>query len=198
MKLGTHLLFTLAFCLPDTPMDSNTFTFKSVTQADLPLLFDWFKQPYIEELWKEPKEYATFEAKYLDQIATKSIIPFMAYIQDNPVAFIQYHHTDELDRGLAPEANIPVASVGFDLFIGNPDYLNKGYGTKLLQEFMVFVKGLEPNCQAIIIDPATDNDRAIACYKKVGFKTIGEYIAPYGPTGEGPGPILLMIYYFKD
>lgn len=198
MKLGSYLLFTLAFCLPAIAMDSNTFTFKPVTKADLPLLFEWFAQPYIEKLWKEPKEYATFEAKYLKDIASKRIIPFIGYIQDEPVAFIQYHHTDEIDRGLAPEANIPVDSVGIDLFIGNPDYLNKGYGTKLLQEFMVFVKGLEPQCQAIIIDPATDNDRAIACYKKVGFKTIGERMAPYGPTGDGPGPILLMIYYYQN
>lgn len=46
------------------------------------------------------------------------------------------------------------------------------------------------------IDPATDNHRAIACYKKVGFTPIGEFIVPYGPMGNGPGPILLMMYKY--
>ena len=186
-------LYTMA---PSTNAPESTFIFKSLTQNDLPMLFEWFKQPYIEELWKEPKNFEIFKSKYMKHITSQDIAPFIAYIKDTPVAYIKYHHTNEDDRAIVHDFAIPEKSIGFDLFIGNPEHLNKGYGTTLLKEFIAFVKANEPDCQAIIIDPATDNDRAIACYKKVGFKTIGEYISPYGPTGEGPGPILMMIYYF--
>ena len=124
----------------------------------------------------------------MKHIKTQDIAPFIAYIQDQPAAYIKYHHTNAEDRAIVHDFPIPEKSIGIDLFIGNPEYLNKGYGTTLLKEFITFIKASEPDCKAIIIDPATDNDRAIACYKKVGFKTIGEYISPYGPTGEGPGP----------
>ncbi|CAN5196769.1 N/A [soil metagenome] len=185
-------LFALA---PSQAMEQVN-TFSPVTKADLPMLFEWFQQPYIAELWKEPKDFKTFETKYLKQISTQYIIPFIAYIGNNPVAYIQYHHTNAEGRALVNDFTIPEKSVGFDLFIGNPEYLNKGHGTKLLKEFIAFVKTQEPECQAIVIDPATDNDRAIACYKKAGFSTIGTYIVPWGPTGDGPGPVLMMIYYY--
>ncbi len=58
-----------------------------------------------------------------------------------------------------------------DLFIGEEDYLNKGYGTKIVK---CFVNKLltEFKAKMILIDPSCSNKRAIRCYEKSGFKVI--------------------------
>ena len=48
-----------------------------------------------------------------------------------------------------------------DLFVAGSGYLNKGYGTQIL------------------IDPASDNKRAIHCYEKAGFKFLRSTISPF-------------------
>jgi RimJ/RimL family protein N-acetyltransferase len=176
-------------------LNAHTFNFKPLAESDLPFLFEWFAQPYIAQLWKEP-DWRTFQEKYRKRISSNDIFPFVAYIDDKPIAYIKYHHVKDDDRALFPNVEIPAFSIGLDLFIGNPNYLGKGYGTHLVKEFIQFVQKIEPHCTTIIIDPAVDNHRAIRCYEKVGFKIVGTYITPYGPTGEGPGPILLMMYNF--
>lgn len=172
-----------------------SFTFTCLQESDLPLLFTWFQQQYIAQLWKEPADYETFKEKYIAQyINASDLHPFIAYRNEKPIGFIKYHHMNDEDRAVFPNVEFPHLSVGIDLFIGEPAYLNKGYGTRLLKEFTAFTKKREPACKTIMIDPAVDNERAIACYKKVGFKEVGIYTTPYGPTGQGPGPILLMLY----
>jgi RimJ/RimL family protein N-acetyltransferase len=169
------------------------FTFKLVTSKYFLLLFNWFQQDYISQLWVEPKEWPQFETKWQEKSSESDVFRYIAIIDEEPVGYIQYFRVNDSDRAHFPGVNIPESSIGFDLFIGNPAYLNKGLGTQLIKDFISFVRVLEPHCSTIIIDPAPDNIRAIKCYEKVGFKKIGLFNTPYGPIGSGPGEILLMI-----
>lgn len=180
----------------DTMQQTKTFTFKAVVENDLPLLFQWFAQPYIAQLWVEPTDWQTFKTKWQTKLESEGRFAFMAYVGEQAIGYIHYYHVNNNDRSHFPGIEIPEAAIGMDLFIGNPEFLNKGLGTQLIKEFIAFAKDREPHCTTIIIDPATDNHRAIACYKKAGFVTIGQFIVPCGPTGNGPGPILLMMYEY--
>lgn len=170
------------------------FTFKLLTPQYFLLLFNWFQQDYIAQLWVEPKEWQDFEKSWQEKIKQPGVFKFLAYIDQEPVAYIQYFRVSDWDRQHFPGVDLPEGSIGLDLFIGNPAYLGKGYGAKLLEDFISFVKTIEPTCTTIIIDPAPDNIRAIKCYEKVGFKKVGIFSTPYGPRGVGPGEILLMLY----
>ena len=60
---------------------------------------------------------------------------------------------------------------GIDQFIGEPEYWDKGIGTKFMKlvlQYLTNSKGAE----IVILDPHADNPRAIRCYEKVGFKKI--------------------------
>ena len=60
---------------------------------------------------------------------------------------------------------------GVDQFIGEPEFWGKGIGTnfmKLLTQYLFNKKGAD----AVILDPHTNNQRAIRCYQKVGFDVI--------------------------
>lgn len=62
------------------------------------------------------------------------------------------------------------AEVG--IFIGNKEYWGKGYGTEALKLFLDYVFRFL-NLRNMMLTVYSFNERAIKCYKKVGFKEIG-------------------------
>jgi len=58
-----------------------------------------------------------------------------------------------------------------DIFIGEEDYLNQGYGTVIVKAFVKYVFEYFI-AKILLIDPAESNKRAIHCYEKAGFKYI--------------------------
>ena len=172
----------------------NIFSFKLITPEHFLLLFQWFSQDYIAQLWVEPTEWTAFQTTWNAKIAEPGVFRYLAYLDNKPIGYIQYFRVTDKDRAHFSDVQLPDHSIGLDLFIGDQEYLGKGYGTRLIQDFIELIQVKEPACSTIIIDPAPDNVRAIKCYEKVGFKRVGIFTTPYGPKGAGPGQIMLMIY----
>lgn len=85
---------------------------------------------------------------------------------------------------------------GMDQFIGEPEYWNKGIGTRYIKMIFDFLKK-EKNTDAVIIDPHKNNPRAIRCYEKAGFKIIKEL--PQHEMHEGvKEDCYLMEYRYKE
>ena len=63
------------------------------------------------------------------------------------------------------------AEVG--IFIGDTDYWNKGYGHEALSLLLDYSFKIL-NLHSILLRVYAFNQRAVACYEKVGFKKIGE------------------------
>jgi len=58
------------------------------------------------------------------------------------------------------------------IFIGNKDYWNKGYGTEALSLLLAY--GFDYlNFRNVMLKVFSFNERAIASYRKIGFKEIG-------------------------
>ena len=58
-----------------------------------------------------------------------------------------------------------------DMWIGEPDFWEKGIGSKSLKLLVDYIfKNLK--AEKIIIDPHIDNPRAIHVYEKAGFKKV--------------------------
>lgn len=61
-------------------------------------------------------------------------------------------------------------AIGVDLFIGEPEYIGKGYGQKLLSQFIKKVAKVQyKNASGIIADPSVNNPASIRMFEKVGF-----------------------------
>lgn len=77
---------------------------------------------------------------------------------------------------------MPQTTVGTDQFIGELNYIGKGYGTLAIKSFILFLGKINPNITTIIVDPEPNNYAAIRCYEKVGFREIGTFQTSYGPA----------------
>ncbi|HSW73908.1 MAG TPA: GNAT family N-acetyltransferase, partial [Candidatus Limnocylindria bacterium] len=145
----------------------------------LPQLFAWFGNEHVFEWWPdEPNDWAKFQQHWQEKLQKPDVAPFIVYFDALPLGYIQYYTVTEQARSWLPP--LPEHTVGIDQFIGESNYIGKGYGALLIAAFIKFLKNEIPNVQAIIVDPNPTNTRAIKCYQKVGFAKVGEYKSPWG------------------
>lgn len=170
----------------------SEFVFKKLTKDDIPLLLRWFKEPHVKEWWPTPEKDEAILEKFLTRIRSKDTFGFIVFIHDVAIGYIQYYHINRKHEktGSWLPAELPKTTVGTDQFIGEEDYLGKGYGTRFIKEFISYLHEIEPTITTVIVDPDPENAAAIRCYEKVGFTRMGVYHAPWGPA-------LLMRYDIK-
>jgi aminoglycoside 6'-N-acetyltransferase len=140
---------------------------------DAPRLAELAGAPDVARWWPD-----LTESELVEKAAGKSDATAFAVLHDDDlVGLVQYY--EELD----PE----YPHAGIDLFIGVP-YQGRGLGTdtvRTIARHLVDDRGHH----RLVIDPAADNERAIRCYEKVGFRRVGvlrEYErAPDGTWRDG-------------
>lgn len=87
---------------------------------------------------------------------------------NSSIGYIQYYTIDK-DEKLEYSYEEKELIYGIDLFIGEIQYQNKGIGKKVIMSLVNYLK-VNKNADKTIIDPRVDNERAIVCYEKCGFK----------------------------
>ena len=158
-------------------MKKNTITFKPLQEVDLDLLCQWLDKPHVKEWWDDRLTHDQIKSKYRKRIGSVLVAPFIAYLDEKPIGFIQYYHADKIGDGWW--ADEVTGTLGLDQFIGEETLINHGYGTLMIRVFIEKLF-LEETVKKIIIDVDPNNHRAIRCYEKVGFKLVREVMTTDG------------------
>jgi aminoglycoside 6'-N-acetyltransferase len=152
------------------------YDFRSVTEADLPVLEAWLAEPHVAEWWDEGPEASLAEIREaMNSVETE---PLIVELDGRPIAYIQ-SYDPHLEEG-HPYQDQPFGTLGMDISIGPPDLVGKGHGSAIVRQFtdMLFEEG----CPRIVIDPHPDNGRAIRAYEKAGFRAFDTRTTIYGPA----------------
>ncbi|MDX8346489.1 GNAT family N-acetyltransferase [Cognatiyoonia sp. IB215446] len=139
------------------------YHFRPVTPDDFDLLASWQAQPHVHAWWddEDPYDQETLsDARVSHWIVSLNGHPF-AFMQDYTVHGWDDHHF----------ASLPKGARGIDQYIGDPDMLGAGHGTAFIGERMRAL--FDQGAPIIATDPHPDNARAIAVYRKLGFKVVG-------------------------
>jgi aminoglycoside 6'-N-acetyltransferase len=142
---------------------SGPYLIRAFTDIDVALVSAWRARPHVRRWWGDPDIEPEAE-KHADP----SQALWIAELDDHPFAFIQdYAVHDWPDHHFA---YLPLGSRGVDLFIGEPDLLGQGHGSRLLRRHVDdwFTRGVP----AMGIDPNPDNAQAIRAFEKAGFTTV--------------------------
>ena len=111
----------------------------------------------------------------------------MFIVEDNkrPIGYVQSYWIDDYPEHAA---SVRVSeAIGLDLFIGEKDYIGKGYGPALLKAFLSeVVPDKYPNASRAVADPSIENNASIRAFEKAGFYK-GDI------TNDEDGPEQLMI-----
>lgn len=131
--------------------------FKLLDLADCTLLHAWLQQEHIRAFWDDgDRTIQEVISHYMS--LTNNTKRFMFFIDSLPAGYIQSYIIDENNTGL-------------DFFIGNSDFLGKGYAIIILKKF------IDTYCsnKTVIVDPAITNQKAIHIYQKLGFCKLNEF-----------------------
>lgn len=163
------------------PKGQARFTFRPLSEADLPMLFEWLGRPHLLEWWRPEATVEELRAKYLPRVAgADAARPFVASEGERALGYIQYYVVADGDPNWWPDTPGP-GVLGIDQFLADPGDLEHGIGAAMITAFL---RTLFED-QAVVevrVDPRPDNARAIRCYERVGFRSRGRVTTPDGPA----------------
>lgn len=158
---------------------NQKLSFKPLNNSNLELLCDWFEKPHVLEWWNDHLTHEKIKEKYEKRINNTIVHPYIVYLANKPIGFIQYYWAKKL--GHDGWHNEDEGTVGIDQFIGDERYLNKGYGTLMIKEFIQLLFQ-NPLIKKIITEVDPQNFRAKRCYEKVGFQEVELINTPDGKS----------------
>lgn len=175
-------------------------TFKKASISDKETIFSWLAEPHMMEFWDNSQEHKDDILNFMNCRQEVSnyfggkFDYWIGLMDEEPYAIIMTHPESEV---ISPEHFKPYLSkkgksFSMDFGIGNKDFIGKGYAASTLEEFVkYFVKEVDLKADVFLIDPDTNNPRAIAVYQKAGFKTVTEFVMDKGYF-EGEKGVLMV------
>ncbi len=141
--------------------------FQPFQESDLPLFRKWLSEPHAKPFWQETEDDLQLRDKFLNRYPEMGMCPYIIYLEQTPIGYIQSYEACRVGSGWWPKARRGI--FGVDLFIGDANFYSKGWGPKILRQFIHDLIS-NNNVEGIIINPEPKNLKAIAAYKKLGFK----------------------------
>ncbi len=158
---------------------ADHFTFEPITVDEIPLLLEWRGRPHVAEWWGEAPSLEELRSQYASRLLhTSPVRPYFACIDRTPVGFIQSYVAAGSGDGWWTNVHDP-GVLGIDQFLADASLLGRGLGTSMVRQF-VEILFTSPSTTMVQADPHPSNARAIRCYEKAGFRTIGPIITPDG------------------
>lgn len=154
--------------------DDPALALQTLTERDLPRIRGWLEQPHVRRVWSSPDEGM---ASIVVHMADALVAPYLIVESGRPVGYLQIYHANP-DAFWAAR-NLPRETYGLDLFIGPPELIGRGLGTRVVRLAVGHLSAL-PDAARLHIDPAPDNAAAIRVYEKAGFRRAGEIDTPDG------------------
>ena len=166
----------------DVLAEGNGLTIRRMRDQlhDYALLLRWRSAPHVAEWWDTAQTEVGFDgviAKY--RTRTRSEDPTTACIIEVaglPIGYIQYYswaaYAGEM-REIGFE--LPVGYWGIDIFIGEPDYLDRGFGSRAVALTYRYLVD-ERRAAGVALVVARDNLRAQRAYEKAGLVRVSEVL----------------------
>ncbi len=152
-------------------MTGSKYSFKPVTEADLPLLRQWLSTPEVRKWWGDPDREIALIQK---DLAENRIVNLIVLIGDRPFAYAQHYDVREWPQ--SHMEHLPPGSRAIDTFVGDPDMLGVGHGSAYLRQLAATL--IADGAAEVVIDPDIDNRRARRAYEKAGFVSLGVFGPP--------------------
>lgn len=151
-------------------------SFRNVVEADFITLYKWLKIHHVKEFWYQEESFTLNEItkKYSKRLDEGKIELYIIQFNGLDIGFLQSYLLDDSD---VFKVNDKIK--GIDLYIGDINYLHKGYGKDIIG---VFVKDYIFNDKSVRytgIDPEVNNKIAIKAYSKAGFLHVNTEYSKY-------------------
>ncbi|MCB1108928.1 MAG: GNAT family N-acetyltransferase [Chlamydiia bacterium] len=162
-------------------MHVDAIRFELLKKDQEEMLNKWLHQDYIAEFWHGVGLQNTLKSisRFVNGEETLYTL-WIAYDGDIPFGYLMTSKIDfEKDHLYAKYLNPSSKAITLDLLIGNPSYLGRGLGHRMIKELLL---QKFPDKTDVFIDPGVDNPKAIHVYEKAGFYKLEEFIPEWEPS----------------
>lgn len=157
----------------------KSFTFERANPADRPTIERWLMRPHIAD-WIHGEGLRNTLTSLKDSFeSTSDVRHIIAYDGDTRFGYLLTSDIDQRDEWVSSIEFSGDRAISLDVFIGETDYLGKGFGTRMITEFL---KSHHVNVSDVLIDPEVKNSRAIHVYQKIGFRIVDTFTASWHPV----------------
>jgi aminoglycoside 6'-N-acetyltransferase len=139
------------------------YIFHSMISADLPLIRRWLALPHVRQWWGDPEEQ---HALVSGDLLEPAMDQYIFSTDGNSFGYLQCYDLAVWNVGFGPQ---PAGTRGIDIFIGDPDMIERGHGSAVVRAFVEEL--LRNGVPRVVTDPEPANRRAVHAYEKAGFET---------------------------
>lgn len=135
--------------------------FRRLRNEDEETLRRWLHAPHVREWWGDPDRELS---EALSHIALHDATAYIITLNGEESGYIHAYDAAEDDYF----ADRPAGAKGIDLYLGETECLGRGIGSGVIGAFAGHL--LSHGVPEVVTDPDPANGRAVAAYKKAGFK----------------------------
>jgi aminoglycoside 6'-N-acetyltransferase len=138
------------------------YAFRSMIAADLPLIRRWLAEAHVRQWWGDPSgQYALVSG----DLREPAMDQYVVSAAGAAFGYLQCYDLTAWNSGFGAH---PKGTRGIDLFIGEPDMIERGHGSAMIRAFAN--ERLGGGVPRIVTDPDPKNDRAIRACENAGFE----------------------------
>ena len=157
-----------------SPSKPGEVRLRPATLDDVPTLQAWDREPHVIACSSDRTdlELAFDGIDWPEELSEASPVSFhlIAEVDSRPIGVMQVcdphlepsHYWGDIEPGLR----------AMDIWIGEPDALNRGYGSQMMT-LAIEAAFANPAVKAIVIDPLNSNHEALRFYRRLDFAEVG-------------------------
>lgn len=140
----------------------DSYRFRPMTRADLPMFRHWLDQPHLGGWWGDS---GTETRMVADDMGSDTVDMRIVELGGTSFAYIQDYNAHAF--GAPQYAHHPADARAIDTFLGDSACLGQGHGAGYIT---ARVAEIRRSCPVVLTDPDPVNTRAIAAYTRAGFR----------------------------
>lgn len=152
---------------------TKPYSFRRLTEADLPMLRQWLQTPEAAAWWGELEDEMQNLAGDLHEPGMRL---WIVSLDETPFAFLQDYAVHAWDWH--PFNDLPKGTRGIDQTIGVPEMIGKGHGSAFIAQHVARL--FDEGAPVVCTDPDPANARAIRAYEKAGFARFEQRSTDWG------------------
>jgi aminoglycoside 6'-N-acetyltransferase len=156
--------------------DEATITFQRLGREHFELLGRWLAEPHVARWWNHDPSPDAIEENFGDTIdGIEPAADYVAFVDEQPLGVIQFclfHDFPEYVAEMADVYPVDIDAATIDYFIGDPDAVGKGWGTAMIQEFVVRIWREEPDVGHVVVPVNSANVASWKALLNAGFRLV--------------------------
>jgi len=178
-------------------MSAQLITWRSVAEADFPLLADWLSRPHVHRYW-----HHDFSAEGVARDfgpgtrGEEAGEDLLVHLDAEPIALVQRSRIEDYAEDfeeLAALVEVPAGAMTIDYFIAAAERTGKGLGPRIIRDIVADTWESYPEAPAIIVAVVAGNIGSWRALEKAGFRWIAEGDIPPDNPVDPPRHVVLRV-----